>query len=174
MPFQLTFHHLGALLMASEMACYLSNPTYSLALNRCSINIFSILGYKIDSCMNLLLDISIVRFLPAPLICLLSCAGSFLPGNPSVPLKTYLQGFLRLRVNTSKPHPRGVTFVSARCLVTLLLGHDFGSLQERILEWVALPFSRGSSQLWGSNPRPLYLLQCRQILYSLSHLGSPL
>ena len=39
-----------------------------------------------------------------------------------------------------------------------------GILQARILEWVALPFSRGSSQ-----PR-----DCRQILYQLSHKGSPL
>ena len=42
-------------------------------------------------------------------------------------------------------------------------------LQARILEWVALSFSRGSS--WqGSNP---VLLHCRQILYHLSHHGSP-
>ena len=38
-----------------------------------------------------------------------------------------------------------------------------GILQARILEWVALPFSRGSSQ-----PR-----DCRQILYLLSHKGTP-
>ena len=88
-PFQLTFHHLGALLMTCEMTYYLGNLTYSLAQSRCSVNIFSILGYKIDSWMNLFLDISIVRFLPAPLVCLLSCAGSFSPGNPSLPLKTY-------------------------------------------------------------------------------------
>ena len=44
-----------------------------------------------------------------------------------------------------------------------------GILQARILEWVAIPFSRGSSRLglnWG-------LLHCRQILYHLSHRGSP-
>ena len=39
-----------------------------------------------------------------------------------------------------------------------------GILQARILEWVAIPFSRGSSP---------YLLHCRQALYPLSHLGSP-
>ena len=39
-------------------------------------------------------------------------------------------------------------------------------LQERILEWVAFPFSRGSSLTWGSN---LGLPHCRQILYHLSH-----
>ena len=44
-----------------------------------------------------------------------------------------------------------------------------GISQARILEWVAMPFSRGSSQprdqTWG-------LLHCRQILYHLSHQGS--
>ena len=40
-------------------------------------------------------------------------------------------------------------------------------LQARIPEWVAIPFSRGSSR-----PRNLGLLHCRQILYCLSHQGS--
>ena len=39
-----------------------------------------------------------------------------------------------------------------------------GILQARILEWVAIPFS------WGLNPD---VLHCRQILYHLSHQGSP-
>ena len=42
-------------------------------------------------------------------------------------------------------------------------GH--GIPQARILEWVAIPFP-----IQGSN---LGLLHCRQILYCLSHLGSP-
>ena len=43
-----------------------------------------------------------------------------------------------------------------------------GILQARILEWVAFPFSRGSSQ-----PRDrTRLLHCRRILYQLSHQGS--
>ena len=43
-------------------------------------------------------------------------------------------------------------------------------LQARILEWVAIPFSRGSSL-----PRDrTCLLNFRQILYHLSHQGSPL
>ena len=45
-----------------------------------------------------------------------------------------------------------------------------GILQARILEWVAISFSRGSS-------RPRYqtcLLHCRQILYYLNHQGSPI
>ena len=44
-----------------------------------------------------------------------------------------------------------------------------GILQARILEWVAFPFSRGSSQ-----PRDqTSLLHCKWILYQLSHKGSP-
>ena len=39
-----------------------------------------------------------------------------------------------------------------------------GTLQARILEWVAIPLSGGSSQL-----RDQTLLHCRQILYHLSH-----
>ena len=42
-------------------------------------------------------------------------------------------------------------------------------LQARILEWVAIPFSRGILLTQGLN---LGLLHCRQILYHLSHLGS--
>ena len=41
-----------------------------------------------------------------------------------------------------------------------------GILQPRILEWKAIPFSRGNE---GLNPG---LLHCRQILYHLSHQGS--
>ena len=43
-------------------------------------------------------------------------------------------------------------------------------LPARILEWAAIPFSRGIVLTQGSNPR---LLQCRQILYLLRHQGSP-
>ena len=43
-------------------------------------------------------------------------------------------------------------------------------LQARILEWVAIPFSRGIFPIQGSNPG---LLLCRQILYQLSHKGRP-
>ena len=66
-----------------------------------------------------------------------------------------------------------------------------GILQARILEWVAFPFSRGSSQprnrIQNTGVGSLSLLQgifptqesnprfphCRQILYQLSHEGSP-
>ena len=46
-----------------------------------------------------------------------------------------------------------------------------GILQARILDWVAVPFSRGIFPTQGSN---LGLLHYRQILYHLSHQGSPL
>ena len=39
-----------------------------------------------------------------------------------------------------------------------------GILQARILEWVAIPFSRGPALTQGLNPG---LLHCRQILYHL-------
>ena len=45
-----------------------------------------------------------------------------------------------------------------------------GILQARILEWVAFPFSRGSSQPRDPNPG---FPHCRQILYQMSHKGSP-
>jgi len=44
-----------------------------------------------------------------------------------------------------------------------------GILQARILEWVAVPFSRGIFPTQGSNPGALH---CRQIVYHLSHQGS--
>ena len=43
-----------------------------------------------------------------------------------------------------------------------------GISQTKILEWVSMPFSWGSSQ-----PRSL-VLRCRRILYPLRHRGSPL
>ena len=42
-------------------------------------------------------------------------------------------------------------------------------LQARILEWVAVPFSRGSSPTQGSNPG---LQHCRRVLYHLSYQRS--
>ena len=45
-----------------------------------------------------------------------------------------------------------------------------GILQAGTLEWVTMPFSRGSSQPWGSNSG---LPHYRWILYHLSHQGSP-
>ena len=45
-----------------------------------------------------------------------------------------------------------------------------GILQARILEWVAISFSKGSSQ---PRDRTQGLRHCRQTLYCLSHQGSP-
>ena len=39
------------------------------------------------------------------------------------------------------------------------------TLQARILEWGDIPFSRGIFLTQGSNPRLLWLLRCRRILY---------
>ena len=47
---------------------------------------------------------------------------------------------------------------------------SMGILQVRILEWVAMPSSKGSSQPRNKTPG---LPHCRQILYCLSHQGSP-
>ena len=46
----------------------------------------------------------------------------------------------------------------------------YGILQARILEWVAIAFSRGSSQPRGQTQ---VSCKCRWILYQLSHKGSP-
>ena len=66
--------------------------------------------------------------------------------------------------------------VSVSCLVTSDSLRPQGSsvhgiLQARILEWIAVPFSRGSSQ-----PRNRTLVCClgREILYHLSHRASPI
>ena len=50
---------------------------------------------------------------------------------------------------------------------SLLGSSDHGIFQARILEWVAISFSRVLTQ--GLN---LGVLHCRQILYCLSHWGS--
>ena len=48
---------------------------------------------------------------------------------------------------------------------------SMGILQARILEWVAMPVSRGSFPTQGSN---LGLLHCRKILYHLSYKEDPI
>ena len=47
---------------------------------------------------------------------------------------------------------------------------SMGISQARILEWVAISFSRGIFRTQGSNPG---LPHCRKTLYHLSHQGSP-
>ena len=46
-----------------------------------------------------------------------------------------------------------------------------GTLQASILEWVAVPSSRGIFPTEVSKLSPLHLLYCRHILYPLSYLG---
>ena len=61
----------------------------------------------------------------------------------------------------------------ARSCPTLCDPMDYtahGILQARILEWVAFPFCRGSSQL---RDQTQVSLGCRQIIYQLNHKGSP-
>ena len=48
-----------------------------------------------------------------------------------------------------------------------------GILQARLLEWVAISFSRGSSLTQGSNPHLLWLLHCRRILYCWATSEAP-
>ena len=61
--------------------------------------------------------------------------------------------------------------VAQSCL-TLCDPVDYtGILQARMLEWVAFPFSRESSQ---PRDRTQVLLHCKRILYQLNHKGSPL
>ena len=47
----------------------------------------------------------------------------------------------------------------------------YGIIQARILEWVAIPYSKGIFPTQGSNPGPLHY---RWILFHLSHQGSPI
>ena len=47
-------------------------------------------------------------------------------------------------------------------------------LQARILEWVAMPSSRGTVPTKGLKLHLQSLLHCRQILYPLSYRGSPM
>ena len=62
---------------------------------------------------------------------------------------------------------------SRSVMLTLCDSMDYtvlGIPQAKILEWVAFPFSRESSSTQGWNTG---LPHCRQILYQLSHKGSP-
>ena len=70
-----------------------------------------------------------------------------------------------------------VVFDSCNTLDYTLLGSSIhGVSQGRILQWVAISFSRGSS--WSRDQTRVScvaggLLHCRRILYQLSHPGSP-
>ena len=87
-----------------------------------------------------------------------------------VHVQTYMQ--LHLYVYT---HMKKVTVLVAQLLCNPMDCVPPGSsvhgiLQARILQWVAIPFSRGIFPTEGSNPG---LLHCRRICYPLSHQGSP-
>ena len=76
-------------------------------------------------------------------------------------LRTYPHFFMKVKVAQSCP---------TLCDPMDYTVHEI--LQARILEWVAVPFSRGSSQP-GIEPRPP-ALQADFFFYQLSHKGSPL
>ena len=52
------------------------------------------------------------------------------------------------------------------------LCHAYGISQARILEWVTISFSQGSSQPRDQNLRLSYLLHWQEDFLPLSHLGS--
>ena len=76
--------------------------------------------------------------------------------------------YLLRRSNTSVSH--SVRLFATSWTVALPGSSVCGILQARILEWAAIPFSRGIFPTQGSNPG---LLHCRQILYHPSYQGSP-
>ena len=90
--------------------------------------------------------------------------------------KTREQSLNHFRTKNSSQHRPGVSSVwkvkVAQSCLTLCDPMDWtvhGILQARTLEWVAVPFSRGSSQ-----PRDwIQVSHCRWILYRLSLQGSP-
>ena len=97
------------------------------------------------------------QFLVSPCVCM----------NPLLCLEVLLWGWQKYT------HILMKVKVAQSCL-TLCDPTDYtvhGILQARILEWVAVPFSRGISPTQGSNRG---LQHCRQILYQLSHRGSPI
>ena len=53
-----------------------------------------------------------------------------------------------------------------------ILYHLSHKRSPKILEWVAYPFSRGSSQIFPTQESNQGLLHCRQTLYQLSYQGS--
>ena len=67
-------------------------------------------------------------------------------------------------------HFRRVWLFATSWAVTLQTPLSMGILQAKILEWAAMPSSRGSFQPRDRTPG---LLHCRWILHRLSHQGSP-
>ena len=92
------------------------------------------------------------------------------------PRDTYIQRATYINTHKHTHTQISVSSVAQSCL-TLCSPVDcsppgssiHGILQARILEWVAISFSRGIFLTQGSNPG---LPHCRQTLYPLSHQGS--
>ena len=85
---------------------------------------------------------------------------NFVIGKPLGP-------FLRVKVKVTQPCPTLCDPMDCSPPGSSVLG----MLQVRVLEWVAIPFSRGYSQ---PRDRTQVSLNCRWILYQLSHQGSPI
>ena len=83
-------------------------------------------------------------------------------GTNLLALWCYASSFQKVKVLVSLPCPALCDPMD--CIPPSSSVH--GILQARIPEWVAIPYSRGSSRLRGSYPS---LLCCRQILYHLRH-----
>ena len=88
-------------------------------------------------------------------------------GNCSHDIKRYL--LLERKAITNLVKVKGDQLCPTLCDPMDYTVH--GILQARTLEWVSFPFSRRYSQPLGLN---LGLPHCRQILYQLSHSGSPM
>ena len=94
---------------------------------------------------------------------------AYLP-NPGIePVTPALQADSLPSEPPGKPILSVTTMFSHTCIIPLTFSVH-GILQARILEWVSVSFSKGSSRNQGSNPG---LLHCRHIIYWLNHQGSP-
>ena len=117
----------------------------------------------------------------SPGICLNSCplsqwchsTISYMVGTWRTHTHTHTHTFTHRNLQSSGERLLRLSWVKVtRSCLTLCDPMDYmvhGILQARRLEWVAFPFSRGSSQ-----PKDWTLLpHCGQILYQLSHKASP-
>ena len=100
------------------------------------------------------------------------------PGNyPKHGIKSRFPALQAGSLPSEPPGEPTIVFVTQAC-PTLCIPMDYSQtyssvheiLQARILEWVVIPFSRGIFLTQALN---LGLPNCRQILYHLSHQGSP-
>ena len=120
-----------------------------------------------------------LKALAAALKSLQSCLALYDPidGSPpgsSVPeiLQARILQWVAISFSNACMHAKSLQLCPTLCdpVDCTLLGFSVhGILQARILQWAAISFCRGSSQALN-----LYLLHCTQILYHLSHQGSPI